>query len=213
MRESLSQRRSVTSAIYAAGFNSSSRFYEDATRLLGMKPTAYQAGGKNVRILYAAADCSLGKILVAASRVGICMIGLADDPELLTSELHDRFPNADLLAGNRAFEKLVDRVVKFVDCPGVGLDLPLDIRGTAFQQRVWQKLTGIPAGQTRSYAQIARSLGKPKAVRAVGSACGANHIAVAIPCHRAVRSNGSLAGYHWGIKRKVQLLKKEAETP
>lgn len=203
---------SVTQAIYGAGFNSNSRFYEKSAEVLGMTPTAFKRGGRSARIRFAVGDCSLGAILVACSDKGVCAILLGDDPEALVHELQDRFPNADLVGGDAGFEALVAKVVGFVDAPRIGLDLPLDLRGTAFQQRVWQALRDIPAGQTVSYAEIARRIGAPRSVRAVGRACGANPIAVAIPCHRVVRHDGALAGYRWGVERKRALIEKEAAT-
>lgn len=203
---------SVTGAIYGAGFNSNSRFYEQSNKVLGMTPTAYRNGGKDADIRFAVAQSSLGAILVAQSDKGICAITLGDDPNELVCDLQDRFPKANLIGGDAGFENLVARVVGFVEAPQLGLDLPLDIRGTAFQERVWQALRQIPPGQTVSYAEIARQIGEPKAVRAVAQACGANKIAVAIPCHRVVRNDGALSGYRWGVERKRALLEKEAQA-
>ncbi|MDI7861787.1 bifunctional DNA-binding transcriptional regulator/O6-methylguanine-DNA methyltransferase Ada [Rhizobiaceae bacterium n13] len=204
-------RSSVTSAIYDAGFNSSSRFYEKSHAVLGMTPTDYRKGGENVVIRFAVGECSLGSILVAQSEKGICAILLGDDPDLLVRDLQDRFPRARLIGGDEVFDRLVAEVVGFVEHPSIGLNLPLDVRGTAFQQRVWQALRAIPAGKTVSYAEIADRIGSPKAVRAVAGACAANHIAVAIPCHRVVRHDGALSGYRWGVERKHALLVKEAK--
>jgi AraC family transcriptional regulator of adaptative response/methylated-DNA-[protein]-cysteine methyltransferase len=209
VREALSRGGSVTSAIYRGGFNSSARFYETSNRLLGMKPAAFRAGGDGATIRFAIGQCSLGAILVATSELGICSIALGDDPESLVRELQDRFPKATFIGGDRGFEQVVARVVAFVDDPSIGLNLPLDIRGTAFQQRVWQKLCEIPCGETRTYSQVARDLGDTNATRAVAHACATNPIAVAIPCHRVVRMNGSLSGYRWGIERKAKLLNAE----
>jgi AraC family transcriptional regulator of adaptative response/methylated-DNA-[protein]-cysteine methyltransferase len=203
---------SVTHAIYSAGFASNSRFYERSNNVLGMTPTAFRQGGKDVDIRFAVGQCSLGAILVARSDKGICAITLGDDPELLVRELEDRFPNGNLIGGDHEFERLIARVVGFIEAPQISLDLPLDVRGTAFQQRVWQALRGIPAGKTASYAEVARRIGEPKAVRAVAQACGANNIAVAIPCHRVVRTDGALSGYRWGVERKRILLRKEARA-
>jgi AraC family transcriptional regulator of adaptative response/methylated-DNA-[protein]-cysteine methyltransferase len=175
-----------------------------------MTPTAFRAGGADTRIHFAIGQCSLGAILVARSSRGICAITLGDDPEALARELQDRFPKAELIGGDAEFERLVAQVVGFVEAPKLGLDLPLDVRGTAFQQRVWQALREIPAGETASYADIARRIGAPKAVRAVAGACAANALAVAIPCHRVVRNDGALSGYRWGVERKRALLDKEA---
>lgn len=161
-------------------------------------------------IRFAIGECSLGSILVAQSDRGLCAILLGDDPAALARDLQDRFPKAELQRGERDFEALVAQVVGFVDAPGLGLDLPLDIRGTAFQQRVWQALREIPVGTTASYTDIARRIGAPGSVRAVAQACGANALAVAIPCHRVVRSDGGLSGYRWGVERKRALIQREA---
>ncbi|BCP53893.1 AraC family transcriptional regulator [Kaistia sp. 32K] len=203
---------SVTEAIYDSGFNSSGRFYATSNAVLGMTPTAYRAGGTDTDIKFAIGQCSLGAILVARSDKGICAISLGDDPEELARELQDRFPNANLIGGDAEFEALVARVVGFVEAPQLGLDLPLDVRGTAFQQRVWQALRAIPAGETVSYRDIAERIGAPTAMRAVAGACAANAIAVAIPCHRVVRNDGALSGYRWGVERKRALLEKEAQA-
>jgi AraC family transcriptional regulator of adaptative response/methylated-DNA-[protein]-cysteine methyltransferase len=209
LRDCLAQGANVTAAMYAAGFNASSRFYQAANGLLGMKPRTYRAGGKGVRLRFAVGKCWLGAILVAASDRGVAAIMLGDDPDSLPRQLADRFPRADLIAGDARFQQLVAQVVRFANTPSTGLDLPLDIRGTAFERRVWQALRGIPAGTTVSYRQLAARIGRPKAARAVGRACGRNPLALAIPCHRAVRSDGSLAGYRWGVERKQKLIDRE----
>ncbi|WP_197893552.1 bifunctional DNA-binding transcriptional regulator/O6-methylguanine-DNA methyltransferase Ada [Variovorax sp. PBL-H6] len=211
VRDALARSESVTDAIYDAGYNSNGRFYERSNEVLGMTPTRFRAGGADTDIRFAIGQCALGAILVAQSERGVCAIALGDDPDVLARELQDRFPQARLIGGDPAFEELVARVVGFVEAPGVGLDLPLDVRGTAFQQRVWQALRDIPPGSTASYAEIAERIGSPKSVRAVAQACGANALAVAIPCHRVVRSDGALSGYRWGVERKSALLKREAE--
>lgn len=200
----------VTEAIYDAGFNASSRFYETSNKVLGMTPTAFRQGGKDTDIRFAVGETTLGAILVAESDRGICAIAMGDDPEALVHDLQDRFPKANLIGGDAAFEARVAQVVGFVEAPQTGLDLPLDIRGTAFQQRVWQALRDIPAGETVSYTDIANRIGAPKSVRAVAQACASNKIAVAIPCHRVLRSDGDLSGYRWGVARKRALLEKEA---
>ncbi|RYZ42936.1 MAG: bifunctional DNA-binding transcriptional regulator/O6-methylguanine-DNA methyltransferase Ada [Myxococcaceae bacterium] len=210
IRTGLTRRGSVTEAIYDAGFNSSGRFYETSSQVLGMTPTNFRAGGANTEIRFAVAECTLGPILVAASDRGVCAILMGEDPDALTKDLQDRFPQATLMGGDVGFEQLVAKVVGFVEAPRVGLDLPLDVRGTAFQQRVWQALREIPAGTTASYTDIAERIGSPKSVRAVAQACGANAIAVAIPCHRVVRNDGALSGYRWGVERKRALLDREA---
>ena len=162
-----------------------------------------------MKIRFAIGECSLGSILVAASDKGVCAILLGDDLDELVKDLQRRFANADLIGGDRKFERLVAQVIGFVERPGRPCDLPLDVRGTAFQQKVWQALRKIPAGKTSSYAEIAERIGMPTAVRAVARAIASNHIAVAIPCHRVLRSDGSLCGYRWGVERKRALLKKE----
>ena len=211
VRNELGRSATVTEAIYGAGYNSSGRFYEESNRFLGMTPSDYRAGGANTLIRFAVGECSLGAILVAASERGVCAILMGDDPDVLARDLQDRFPKAELLGGDAGFEQLVASVVGFVEEPKVGLDLPLDLRGTAFQQRVWQALREIPAGTTVSYTDIARRIGAPRSVRAVAGACAANALAVAIPCHRVVRTDGGLSGYRWGVERKRALLEWEAK--
>lgn len=211
LRAELSVSDTVTQAIYEAGFNSNSRFYEASDSLLGMRPRDYKAGGHNADIRFAVAECALGAILVASSQRGLCAISLGDDPDVLVRSLQDRFPHARLNGADPAFERLVAQVVGFVEAPALGLNLPLDVRGTAFQQRVWQALRDIPPGKTASYADIAHRIGAPKAVRAVAQACGANLLAVAIPCHRIVRRDGDISGYRWGVERKRELLRREAQ--
>lgn len=211
VRNGLKAKQTVTNALYDAGFNSNSRFYESADQLLGMKPSDYKAGGTNSAILFAVGECSLGSILVAQSSRGVCAILLGDEPDQLVRDLQDQFPNADLVGADHNFEQLIAHVVGFIEAPALGLDLPLDLRGTAFQQRVWQALRDIPVGDTASYGQIAERIGAPKSFRAVAQACGANCLAVAIPCHRVVRSNGDLSGYRWGVERKQQLLDRERD--
>ena len=210
VRDQLRGSSSVTDAIYDAGFNSSGRFYGQSGAILGMTPTQHRAGGARAVIRFAVGECSLGSILVAASERGVCAILLGDDPELLLRDLQDRFARAELVGGDAGFEQLVARVVALVEMPSRGLDLPLDVRGTAFQQRVWQALRAVPAGRTASYAEIARTIGAPTAVRAVAHAVASNPLAVAIPCHRIVRSDGALAGYRWGVERKRALLDRES---
>lgn len=209
VREVLKGDKSVTEAIYASGFNSSGRFYAAAAQSLGMKPSQFRAGGANTDIRYAAAACSLGLVMVAASPKGVCSIMLGDDEDALIRELRDRFPKARLRVGDRQFAALVAKVVDYIEAPHGRLDLPLDVRGTAFQHRVWMALRAIPVGKTASYAEIAQRIGQPDAVRAVAGACAANKIAVVIPCHRAVRSDGTLSGYRWGTARKRALLERE----
>lgn len=210
VRQHLKQGRSVTEAIFNAGFNSNGRFYATSSQVLGMTPSDFRAGGANAAIRFAVGECFLGSFLVASTNKGVCAILLGDDPEALLRELQDRFPRAQLIGGDGDFEKLVAKVLSFIEEPSKGLDLPLDIRGTAFQQRVWQALREIPSGATVSYSDIAERLGSPNSVRAVAGACAANAIAIAIPCHRVVRKCGDLSGYYWGIARKRALLQRES---
>jgi AraC family transcriptional regulator, regulatory protein of adaptative response / methylated-DNA-[protein]-cysteine methyltransferase len=212
MRRDLPHSATVTEAIYGAGFNSSGRFYAGSAEILGMKPKDFRAGGDGATIRFALGQCALGAILVAATEKGVCAIALGDDPETLLRDLQDRFPKAQLVGGDKAFERLVATVVGFVDEPARGLDLPLDLRGTAFQRRVWEALRAIPAGATVSYTELAKRIGRPKAVRAVAQACAANALAVAIPCHRVVRNDGTISGYRWGVERKRSLIKREAQS-
>lgn len=210
VRDELTRADTITQAIYGAGFNSSGRFYEKSTEVLGMTPSDFRAGGAGASIRFAIGECSLGSILVAASDKGVCAILLGDDPDALARDLQDRFPAARLAGGEPEFERWVARIIGFVEAPQLGLDLPLDIRGTAFQQRVWRALREIPVGSTASYADVAEQIGAPKSVRAVAQACGANPIAVAIPCHRVLRHDGAISGYRWGVERKRALLEREA---
>lgn len=199
----------VTDAIYDAGFSSNGRFYETVPSRLGMTPSDFRAGGQGTEMRFAVGECWLGSVLVAATPKGVCAILLGDDPEALVRDLQDRFANARIIGADRAFEGWVAKVVGLIEAPDKGLDLPLDIHGTAFQQRVWQALRDIPPGTTASYSDIARRLGQPTASRAVAGACAANPLAVAIPCHRVVRVDGGLSGYRWGIERKRALIDRE----
>jgi AraC family transcriptional regulator of adaptative response/methylated-DNA-[protein]-cysteine methyltransferase len=212
VQQGLAHSASVTETIYEAGFNSSGRFYEQAPDMLGMTPSAWRAGGAGESIVFAQGDSALGRVLVAATPQGICAILLGDSPAALLEDLRTRFPRASLTAGDEAFAGLVAQVIAYVDRPGDGLGLPLDIRGTAFQRRVWEVLQTIPAGQTLSYTEVAARIGRPRAVRAVAGACAANRLAVAVPCHRVVGSDGALAGYRWGVERKRALLAGEKEV-
>ncbi|MFY4261922.1 bifunctional transcriptional activator/DNA repair enzyme AdaA [Achromobacter xylosoxidans] len=211
-RQQLRQSASVTDAMYGAGFNSSGRFYEAAPAILGMTPTAFRKDGEGVEIRFAVGQCALGALLVAASDTGICEIALHEDPEQLVRNLQDRFKAARLIGADREFEQWMAAVVGFVENPSVGLHLPLDVRGTAFQRRVWEALREIPVGTTATYTDIAERIGSPRSVRAVARACATNNIALAIPCHRVVRTDGSLAGYRWGIERKRELIEREAKA-
>jgi AraC family transcriptional regulator of adaptative response/methylated-DNA-[protein]-cysteine methyltransferase len=209
VRAALAETGTVTEALYDAGFGSSGRFYAGAGASLGMTPTRFKAGGPGETIRYAWGESALGGVLVAATGKGICAIMLGDDRGAVLDELRGQFRKAALVPGDAAFDAWVAQVVAYVDDPRIGFDLPLDIRGTAFQQRVWQALLAIPLGETRTYSDIAEAVGAPKAVRAVASACANNPISVAIPCHRVHRIGGAMAGYRWGIERKRALLDKE----
>jgi AraC family transcriptional regulator, regulatory protein of adaptative response / methylated-DNA-[protein]-cysteine methyltransferase len=209
LRARLRAGDSVTDAIYAAGYGSSARFYADSDATLGMSPRSYRSGGQGSLIRFAATRCWLGTLLVAATQRGVCALLLGDDADELQKDLRRRFPRAQLQAGDRRFARLLSRVVRALERPALAARLPLDLRGTVFQRRVWEALRAVPAGTTVSYAEIARRIGRPRAVRAVGQAIGANPVAVAVPCHRIIRSDGSLCGYHWGSERKRALLERE----
>ena len=210
LRTELRRTGTVTEAIFESGFESGGQFYTHATRLLGMRPSEYRAGGRDAQIRFAIGQCSLGAILVAGTDKGICSILLGDDAESLVRELQDRFARARLIGGDPDFEQWVAKVVGLVEHPAVGMHLPLDLRGTAFQMRVWQALIEIPPGSTASYTDIARRIGAPQSARAVAQACAANPLAIAIPCHRVVRTDGALSGYRWGVARKRALLERES---
>lgn len=210
-RTALESGGRVTDAIYEAGFNSSGRFYEASDRMLGMKPSTYRDGAKGERITFAIGQSALGAVLAASTERGVCAILLGDDPDALVDDLQRRFPKADLAGGDKAYEKLIARVAGLVEHPEKAFDLPLDLRGTAFQMRVWAALQKIPAGKTADYAEIAHWIGAPDSARAVAQACGANPIAIAIPCHRVVRLDGGLSGYRWGVERKRKLLDLERD--
>jgi AraC family transcriptional regulator of adaptative response/methylated-DNA-[protein]-cysteine methyltransferase len=208
----LARGETVTEAIYGAGYGSSSRFYEMLAPHLGMKPAAFAKGGAGERILFAVGQCFLGSILVAATGKGICAIEFGDDPETLIDDFQDRFAQAELIGGDPDFERLVAEVVGCVEQPFREFALPLHVRGTVFQHKVWRALREIPVGTTLSYAELAAKIGQPSAVRAVASACAKNKLAVAIPCHRVVRSSGALSGYRWKVDRKAALLAREAAS-
>lgn len=210
VRDALAQRTTVTEAIYEAGYGSNGNFYAESTRLLGMSPDVYRRGAPGETIRHTTGTCSLGTVLVAASKRGVCAILLGDESQPLLADLRRRFPKARLVDGGEDFSRTLDEVIHWVETPGTRPGLPLDIRGTVFQQRVWKALQRIPSGSTRTYADLAKDLGVPDGARAVASACAANPIAVAIPCHRVVRGDGSLAGYRWGLRRKRELLEREA---
>jgi AraC family transcriptional regulator, regulatory protein of adaptative response / methylated-DNA-[protein]-cysteine methyltransferase len=204
--DALTREGSVAGAIYAAGFSAPSRFYAANERRLGMKPSAWVAGGAGVTIHWAVIATSLGDMLVAATDKGVCRLSFDEDEAALAA----RFPKAILVEGGAEFADLFASVVAAVEAPGDGRTIPLDVRGTAFQEAVWAELARIPAGETRSYADIAAAIGRPRAVRAAGSANGANNVAVLIPCHRVIRGDGSLGGYAYGLERKRELLDREA---
>lgn len=210
VRENLGRADTVTEAIYDAGFNSGGRFYAQSDQVLGMTPTRFRRGGERTTIRFAVGQSSLGAVLVAATDKGVCAILLGDDPDALARSLQDRFPRAQLIGADARFEAVVAKAVGMVERPALGFDLPLDIRGTAFQQRVWAALRRTRAGEQVSYAEVAGRIGSPRSVRAVAGACAANNLAVAIPCHRVVRRDGALSGYAWGVERKRALLAQEA---
>lgn len=212
VRDELGRSATVTQAIYGAGFNSNGRFYATSSEVLGMTPSQFRSGGSNAEIKFAIGECSLGLVLIAASDKGVCAILFGDDPETLAGDLKKQFPHAQLVGGDKSFEQLASEVIGFVEDPRIGFDLPLDIRGTAFQHRVWDALRRIPVGSTASYAEIAKIIGAPRSTRAVARACATNRIAVAIPCHRVVGSDGSLTGYRGGVARKRALLAREAKS-
>lgn len=218
VRGALVDGQSVTTALYDAGFNAPSRFYEQADKALGMTPTEYRRKGQGVVIRFALARCSLGHLLVAGAERGICAVTFGDEAQPLVDDLAERFPKADLVAGDAAFDELVAMVIALVENPATAqtpaCQLPLDLLGTAFQQRVWQALCQIPPGQTTTYSELATRLGQPKGYRAVAGACAANPLGVLVPCHRVLRNDGSLAGYRWGLDRKLALLRLEdADVP
>jgi AraC family transcriptional regulator, regulatory protein of adaptative response / methylated-DNA-[protein]-cysteine methyltransferase len=211
VHDALEGANSVTEAIYDAGFNSSGRFYESSASKLGMAPQQFRSGGVDQQICYAVEPCALGVIIVAATPRGVCGIEFGESAHALVERLRQRFPKADFTAGDPGFRAWVGRVLAYIEQPAGVLDLPLDIQGTVFQRRVWQALRDIPCGSTASYAEVAQAIGKPKAVRAVATACASNNVAVAVPCHRVVRSDGSLSGYRWGPERKAELLRRERQ--
>lgn len=212
LRQELRAGTTVTQAMQDAGFGSSGHFYAAVNDTLGMTPNRYRNAGAGTTVRFAVGECALGHLLVAGTERGICAITLGDDPEHLVHELQDRFTQALLIGDDTIFQAHVGQVIAFVDAPAIGLDLPLDIQGTAFQRRVWQALREIPTGQTASYSDIARRIGSPNATRAVAGACAANTLALAIPCHRVVRTDGHVSGYRWGVERKRRILDREASA-
>lgn len=209
LRQELAGDTSITTAIYAAGYNSSARFYEKSGELLGMTPTEFRSGAAELPIRFAVGESSLGSVLVAATARGVCAILLGDDPQQLVHDLERQFPKTELVGADSDFEELVAKVVGLVENPTASATLPLDIRGTVFQQRVWEALRKIPAGTTVTYSELAQLIGAPRAARAVARACASNSLAVAIPCHRVVRADGAVSGYRWGVERKSELLERE----
>jgi AraC family transcriptional regulator of adaptative response/methylated-DNA-[protein]-cysteine methyltransferase len=212
VRDELGRAPSVTQAIYAAGFNSSAPFYAKAARWIGMSASDYRRGGNQTCIHFATTECSLGQLLVAATDRGVCAIAMGDDRAVLLSDLRARFPKAELVEGDLDFADVVAKVVALVEKPAQGMALPLDVRGTAFQHRVWRAISEIAAGETRTYAELAERIGSPRATRTVAGACAANPVAIVIPCHRVVRGDGNLSGYRWGVERKRTLLEREAAS-
>lgn len=210
VRAHLAEAPTVTRAIYESGYNSNGRFYAATPETIGMTPTSYRANGAGTRIRFAVAESNFGPVLVAATERGLCSILFGDDPSTLVKQLEDQFSDAELVDAHHEFEQTVATVIGAIEAPAAGVNLPLDVRGTAFQHRVWQALRAIPAGTTATYTDVARKIGEPRAARAVARACATNPVAIAIPCHRVVRQDGDLAGYRWGIDRKRALLAREA---
>ena len=212
LKANLKRGEDVTNAMYNAGFGSSSRLYEHAAGELGMTPATYRKGAAGVTVRYSTVSSALGRLLIAATERGICAVRFGDSSRELVTELRREFPLADIQEEISRNNGLVERVVACAEGHGVDPDIPLDIRGTAFQAKVWETLRKIPRGETRTYADVAKAIGQPEAVRAVANACASNPIAVVIPCHRIVRSDGSLGGYRWGVDRKQRLLEREASS-
>ena len=207
--QAVREEATVTAAIYEAGYSSSSRFYEASSGALGMTPSALRRGGQGLQMRAAIRSCSLGLVLVAATDRGVCLVAFEDRRDVLERELRARFPRATVLPSDAGLDGLAAQMVKLIDGAGVAADIPLDLLGTAFQQKVWRALREVPRGTTVTYSELARRIGAPAAVRAVGTACGANPVAVAVPCHRALRGDGGLGGYRWGLQRKRALLDRE----
>ena len=212
VQEQINSHEKITDSLYELGFSSSSRFYENTNKILGMTPKKFKTGGKNETIQFSLGKCYLGVFLVAKSVKGVCKISLGDNPEILIIELQDSFPAAELIGGDEDFDLLVARVVGLIENTDKFENVPLDIRGTAFQQKVWKALQEIPYGQTATYQEIAQRIGMPSASRAVANACGANNLAIAVPCHRVIRSDGAAGGYRWGLDRKKELVNREKEV-
>lgn len=210
-RELLQADGRVTDAIYDAGYNSAGVAYADSDETLGMSPTNYRGGAANMVLRFALTPSPLGWIAVAVSNKGVCAVDFGDTPDALHVALKQRFENASLVEDQENLLSLINAILDFIEQPTASLDLPIDVQGTAFQHQVWQALQNIPVGEQHSYSGVAQAIGKPKAVRAVASACGSNQVALAIPCHRVIRSDGSLGGYRWGVERKQALLDRESK--
>ncbi|MHC5774224.1 bifunctional DNA-binding transcriptional regulator/O6-methylguanine-DNA methyltransferase Ada [Nostoc sp.] len=211
LKQRLQEGEEIAHAVYDTGYGSSSQLYEKAPKQLGMTPKTYQQAGKTISIVYAIAPCPLGYLLVATTEKGICAVKLGDEADKLEHILIKEFHQAHIMRDDHTHKEWIEAILNFISGDETHLDLPLDIRGTAFQKQVWEALQKIPYGETCTYTDIARNIAKPQAVRAVGNACGANPIALIVPCHRVLRSDGSLGGYHWGIERKQKLLIQESE--
>ncbi len=212
LRDQLAKGSSITEAIFNAGYGAGSRFYAEAYAVLGMTPRKYQAQGETMKIYFALAESSLGQVLVAQTAKGVCAILLGDDPEALLQDLQRRFARAELIGGDAGFEQTVAQIIGLIESPNTRHKLPLDMQGTAFQRKVWQALGRTVPGQTLTYSELAKAINQPGAARAVASACAANPLAVAVPCHRVVRSDGGISGYRWGVERKRELLQRESNA-
>ena len=208
----LREGKNITDALYETGYGSSSRIYERSDVQLGMTPSAYQKGGKGMKLNYAIAKTPLGKVLVAATERGVSAVYLGGAEAGLLAELREEYPRAEIAPAAESYQRWVREIVRQIEGHPSSLELPLDVQGTAFQRRVWQELQRIPRGTTRTYTQVAQSLGRPKAVRAVARACATNPVSIVVPCHRVIRGDGSLAGYRWGVSRKEQLLAAERRS-
>jgi AraC family transcriptional regulator of adaptative response/methylated-DNA-[protein]-cysteine methyltransferase len=211
LKERLKEGETVTQALYGAGYSSSSRLYEQANARLGMTPATYGKGGKGMQISYTVVNSPLGYVLVAMTERGVCMVGLGEREESLTQELANDYPAAQIQRAEGETHAWVSAILDYLNGRAPGLDLPLDVQATAFQWQVWQALRAIPAGSTRTYSKLAETIGHPKAARAVGNACANNPVSLVVPCHRAIREDGSLGGYRWGVERKKRLLAQERQ--
>jgi AraC family transcriptional regulator of adaptative response/methylated-DNA-[protein]-cysteine methyltransferase len=208
-KERIKEGETVTNAMYEAGYGSSSRLYEQADSELGMTPASYARGGAGTRIIYTVTACELGHILVAATERGLCAVRLGDSEEELEELLREEFPTAEVSSDPEALGEYVRVILRHLAGQQTSLDLPLDVRATAFQRRVWSYLQSIPYGEVQSYSEVAAGVGQPTAVRAVARACAGNSVALVIPCHRVIRASGELGGYRWGLKRKRALIERE----